>query len=124
MEEEERPKYSLDIKDDFPNEYILAASHNLMPWFVDFANFLASDLMSDGLNSHQRKKFIYEARKFYWEEPYLFKVCADGVIRRFVLKVGKMPILEACHFILVGGHHGGMRTTVKVLQSVFYWTMI
>lgn len=35
-----------------------------------------------------------------------------------------MSILEACHSCPVGGHHGGTRTTAKVLQCGFYWSTI
>ena len=34
-----------DIDDTFPNEHVLAASQDLIPWFVDFANYLASDII-------------------------------------------------------------------------------
>lgn len=30
-------------------------------------------------------------------------------------------ILEAYHSSMVRGHHGGVRTSTKVLQSGFYW---
>ncbi|XP_070056556.1 uncharacterized protein [Nicotiana tomentosiformis] len=32
-----------------------------------------------------------------------------------------MEILEACHSSPYGGHHGGARTTIKVLSYGFYW---
>lgn len=59
----------MDIKDDFPDEHILAAYYDLIPWVADIVNFLGSDVMPDGLNSYQIKKYIYEARKFYRDEP-------------------------------------------------------
>ena len=34
-----------DIDDTFPDEYALAASQDLIPWFADFANYLASDII-------------------------------------------------------------------------------
>lgn len=65
LEGEGRPKVILEINNNFPNEHILAAYHDLIPWFANFANFLASEIMPKSLNFHQRKKFLYEARKFY-----------------------------------------------------------
>lgn len=70
----------------------------LMIWclgFSDFSKFLVSDLMLDGLNFNQRKKFIYEARKSNWDEPYLFIVYVDGVIQRCKPEVEMMLICDA-----------------------------
>ena len=46
-----------EINDAFPDEQVLAASHDLIPWFADFANYLASDIVPPYLSFHQRKKF-------------------------------------------------------------------
>lgn len=35
-----------------------------------------------------------------------------------------MIIFEACHLPLIGGHHSGIRTTYKILQSGYYWPTI
>lgn len=37
LEEEGISKESLDLNNDLPNDHILVASHDLIPWFVDFA---------------------------------------------------------------------------------------
>ncbi|XP_049391543.1 uncharacterized protein LOC125855950 [Solanum stenotomum] len=63
---------------------LLAASYDLIPWFTNFANYLASDLVASDLSFHQWKKFIYDVKKFYRDEPYLFRVCGDGIIRHCV----------------------------------------
>lgn len=46
----------------------------------------------------------------------------DHIIRRRVPEVEVDVILDACHASPVGGHHSGVRTTSKVLQSCYYWT--
>ena len=73
-----------DIDDTFPDEHVLAASHDLIPWFANFANYLASDIVPSDLSFHQRKKFMYDVKKFLCDEPYLYRSCADGLIRRCV----------------------------------------
>lgn len=103
LEEEGRPKESMEINDEFLYERILAASHDLMRWFGYDANFLESNIMPEGLNSHHRKKFLYEAKKFYWDEPYQLKICTDGVRRQFVPEIEMIPILEVCHSSPVEG---------------------
>ncbi|KAL4354227.1 hypothetical protein GQ457_06G011410 [Hibiscus cannabinus] len=55
------------------------------------------------------------------DEPYLFKQCADQIIRRCIPEEEQQTILEQCHSAPYGGHFGGNRTAAKVLQSGFYW---
>ena len=38
--------------DAFPNEHVLAASQDLVPWFEDFANYLASDIVPSDIYFH------------------------------------------------------------------------
>ncbi|XP_070045737.1 uncharacterized protein [Nicotiana tomentosiformis] len=54
------------------------------------------------------------------DEPYLFKICTNGIIRRCVPEEEQLGILEACHSFPYGGHHGGERTATKVLRYGFY----
>ncbi|KAL4369653.1 hypothetical protein GQ457_05G021940 [Hibiscus cannabinus] len=68
-----------------------------------------------------RKRFRHNAKGYFWDEPYLFKQCADQIIRRCIPEEEQQMILEQCHSAPYGGHFGGNRTAGKVLQSGFYW---
>ena len=57
-----------ETDDTFPDEHVLDASHDLIPWFTDFANNLASDIVPSDLSIHQRKKFMHDMKKFFWDE--------------------------------------------------------
>lgn len=59
--------------------------------------------------------------KWYWDKSYHFRMCADGVIRSCAMEGEMRVILETYHSTPVGSHHDGMCTTIKVLQSEFYW---
>ncbi|KAG8478605.1 hypothetical protein CXB51_028405 [Gossypium anomalum] len=61
---------------------------------------------------------------YFWEEPYLFKKCADQVIRRSVAEYEVYKILYHCHSTPSKGHFGGIRTVAKVLQAGFFWTIL
>ncbi|XP_070008702.1 uncharacterized protein LOC142164975 [Nicotiana tabacum] len=124
LEEAGRPKEDLGINDAFPDEHILALSNTFAPWYADIANYLVSDLIPDGLEAYQKKKFSRDCRQYYWEEPFLFRVCSDNIIRRCVLEEEIMSILKACHDSPVGGHHGGNRMAAKVLECGYYWPSI
>nr|GFB01851.1 reverse transcriptase domain-containing protein [Tanacetum cinerariifolium] len=34
------------------------------------------------MTSQQKKKFFKDARHYFWDDPYLFRTCADQIIRR------------------------------------------
>ncbi|KAL4289548.1 hypothetical protein GQ457_14G014080 [Hibiscus cannabinus] len=69
----------------------------------------------------QKLRFRHNARGYFWDEPYLFKQCADQIIRRCIPEEEQQMVLEQCHSAPYGGHFGGNRTAAKVLQSGLYW---
>ncbi|XP_015165454.1 uncharacterized protein [Solanum tuberosum] len=73
-------------KDHFPMSFMDQMLDRLAS--KDFANYLASDLVSSDLSFHQSKKFMSDLKKFFWDEPYLFRVCVDGIICRCVPECG------------------------------------
>ncbi|KAL5569425.1 hypothetical protein UlMin_026000 [Ulmus minor] len=58
---------------------------------------------------------------WYADFPFLFKQCADQMIRRCIPREETDSILQQCHSSPYGGHFGGVRTANKVLQAGFYW---
>ena len=64
---------------------------------------------------------IYESRHHLWDDPYLCRVCADGLLRRCVPTAEGMRIIEKCHAAPYGGHYGVYRTQAKIWQSGFFW---
>ena len=72
------------INEKFPDEYLFSIDFASTPSYADFAHFLASDIFPHGLTYQQKKKFFSNVKHYLWEEPYLFKVYVDNVIRRCV----------------------------------------
>nr|GEZ61520.1 reverse transcriptase domain-containing protein [Tanacetum cinerariifolium] len=58
------------------------------------------------------------------DDPYLFRTCADQIIRRCVAGKEAIDILNACHSGPTGGHYGANYTAKKVFDSGFYWPSI
>ncbi|XP_073056881.1 uncharacterized protein [Primulina eburnea] len=83
----------------------------------DIANFLAAGELPSDLTYHQKKKFLHDAKFYLWDNPFLFKRCADQIIRRCVAEEEAGIILEQCHSSPYGGHFGASRTAANVLQS-------
>nr|GFA93046.1 reverse transcriptase domain-containing protein [Tanacetum cinerariifolium] len=78
----------------------------------------------DGMTSQQKQKFFKDTRHYFWDDPYLFRTCADQIIRRCVAGKEAIDILNACHSGPTGGHYGANYTVKKVFNSGFYWPSI
>ncbi|GJS61820.1 reverse transcriptase domain-containing protein [Tanacetum coccineum] len=94
------------------------------PWFANFANYHAGNFVVKGMSSQQKKKFFKDVKHYFLDDPYLFKICADQVIRRCVYGQEAVDILTACHNGPTGGHYGANYTTKKVFDSGFFWPTI
>jgi hypothetical protein len=102
------------INETFPLETLNAVSFrgdSTTPWFADFANYHAGNFVVKGMSSQQH---------YFWDDPYLFKLCADQVIRRCVYGQEANDILKACHAGPTGGHYNPNYTAKKVFDSGFY----
>ena len=79
---EETPSEKVPIDDSFPDEQLLAISHQATPWYADLVNFKVCGVLQPSLSHQQSKKFFFDAKYFVWEEPLLYKLCGNGVYRR------------------------------------------
>nr|GEX17487.1 reverse transcriptase domain-containing protein [Tanacetum cinerariifolium] len=86
-----------EVDDNFLEETLMEINTKDEPWFTEFANYL---------------------------EPYLFKVCSDGMIRRSVSGPETRTILDQCHHRPVARHYGPNVTAKKLLDLGFYWPTI
>ncbi|GJV89702.1 reverse transcriptase domain-containing protein [Tanacetum coccineum] len=93
-------------------------------WFADFANYHAGNFVIKGMSSQQKRKFFKDVKHYFWDDPFLFKICADQVIWRCVHGKEALDILEACHNGPTGGHHGANLTAKKVFDAGFFWPTI
>ena len=60
-------------------------------------------------------------KHYLWEDPFLYKIYGDGLIRRCVPKGEMLEILSHCHDSAYGGHFGAAKTAARVLESGFFW---
>nr|GEV51483.1 reverse transcriptase domain-containing protein [Tanacetum cinerariifolium] len=113
-----------DINENFPLEALGKIASGSIPWFFDFANFHARNFIVKGMSSQQKKKFFKDVRHYFRDDPYLFRICADQIIRRCVHGQKAYDILKACHEGPTGGHHGANFTAKKVFDAGFFWPTI
>nr|GEY34761.1 reverse transcriptase domain-containing protein [Tanacetum cinerariifolium] len=63
-----------DINENFPLETLGKISSGSTPWFADFANFHARNFIVKGMSSQQKKKFFNDVKRYFWDDPYLFRI--------------------------------------------------
>jgi len=116
----------LHIKKKFPHESLMhiQTQEDEHPWSADFANDLASGIVLKGLTHQQKRKFFADVKHYLWEDPYLFRVGADQIVRRCVYGEEASKILHHCHEGPTGGHHGATLTAKKVFDAGFFWPTI
>ncbi|GJY44054.1 reverse transcriptase domain-containing protein [Tanacetum coccineum] len=118
----ENPHQSVLDKKEINETFPLETLSIIM--FADFANYHAGNFVVKGMASQQMNKFFKDVKHYFWDDPYLFKICVDQVIRRCVHGQEAIDILKACHNGPTGGHYGANYTAKKVFDSGFYWPTI
>nr|GFA34055.1 DNA-directed DNA polymerase [Tanacetum cinerariifolium] len=91
---------------------------------ADFANYHAGNFIIKGMTSQQKNKFFKDVKHYFWDDPLLFKICADQVIRQCVHGKEAFDILKACHNGPTGGHHGANLTAKTIFDAGFFWPTI
>ncbi|XP_074299378.1 uncharacterized protein LOC141630461 [Silene latifolia] len=91
------------------------------PWYANLVNYIVAKKFPTSLSSSQRNKIKADARFYIWDDPYLWKMCQDQVIRRCVPDMEIPSILKHCHEYACGGHFGPQIKARKILECGVYW---
>ncbi|GJY86168.1 reverse transcriptase domain-containing protein [Tanacetum coccineum] len=116
-----------EVNEKFPLEtlnMVTSRGNSSTPWFADYANYHAGNFIVKGMSFQQKNKFFKDVKHYFWDDPYLLKICADQMIWRCVAGQEAVDIFTACHSGPTGGHYGANYTAKKVFDSVFYWPTI
>ena len=81
-----------------------------MPRYADIVNYLACGIMPPELNYQHKSKLRTYARFYIWDDPLLFRMGADQIIRRCVPEAEQGEILDKCHASPYVGHFAGDKT--------------
>nr|GEV79891.1 reverse transcriptase domain-containing protein [Tanacetum cinerariifolium] len=98
-----------ELNETFPLETLNMVSFrgdSSTSWFADFSNYHVGNFFVKGMSSRQKKQIFKDVKHYFWDDPFLFKVCADQVIQLCLHSQEAVDILKACHNGPTGGHHG------------------
>ncbi|GJX34418.1 reverse transcriptase domain-containing protein [Tanacetum coccineum] len=87
-----------DINETFPLEtlnMVTFRGDSSTSWFANFANYHAGNFIVKEMSSQQKNKFFKDVKHYFWDDPYLFKICADQRIS------GPFPSSRGNKYILV-----------------------
>nr|GEY81976.1 reverse transcriptase domain-containing protein [Tanacetum cinerariifolium] len=115
-----------EINETFPLESLNKVAHQdpSTPWFADFINYHAGKFIIKGMPTQQKQIFFKDVRHYFWDDPYLFRICPDQISQRCVAGQEAIDIFKACHSGPTEGHYGANYTAKKVFESGFYWPTI
>ena len=82
------------INDSFPDDFLFFIDS--MPWYANIVNFLVIGKMPPDWSSQDKKKFLTEVKKFYWDDLYLFKYSPDQIFRRCIPNDEISSVIKFC----------------------------
>ncbi|GJU01613.1 reverse transcriptase domain-containing protein [Tanacetum coccineum] len=85
---------------------VLTSKDQSTPWFADFANYHAGKFIKKGMSTQEKNKFFKDVKHYFWDDHFLFKTCADQIIRRCVDGKEALEILKAFIMIPTGTTNG------------------
>nr|XP_016456863.1 PREDICTED: uncharacterized protein LOC107780800 [Nicotiana tabacum] len=116
LENHEHVEEGGQINETFPDEQLFYITHDPAPWYADYVNYLVSGVLPPEIQSEAKKRFLHDVNFYYWDELFLYRQCADQLIRKCIPEKKVEQVLYDSYASPYGGHHGGDRTTTKLLQ--------
>ncbi|RDX93559.1 gag-pol, partial [Mucuna pruriens] len=107
----ERESDPMPIQDEFPDEQLVHIN-TPTPWFADICNFVAASRL-------YKERLQSDAKHYIWDDPYLWRLCNDQVIRRCIPDAKIKLVFQFCHAASRGGHYGSTRTARK--QPILFY---
>ena len=89
--------------------------------FADISNYLARGALPEFKCRAKKKAFFGKVGNFFWDDSYLFHVCANNVIFRCITEEEVPKVLAHFYSYTCGEYRGIVNTAAKINTSGFYW---
>jgi hypothetical protein len=107
----------LPINDYMRDDTLLKVS-TTDPLYANIVNYIVAGYIPPRVG---KKKISRDSRLHLWDHPYLYRVCADGLLRRCIPAFETWKTLERGHSSPYRGHYGAFHTNAMTWQSRLYW---
>ncbi|CAM8959041.1 unnamed protein product [Rhodiola kirilowii] len=77
----DRKKDKLLMIDSLAGEQLMSVNVAIVPWYADFVNYLAYGIIPADLSHNQKRKFLSDVKRYFWDDPFLYRLCADDLYR-------------------------------------------
>ncbi|XP_070031749.1 uncharacterized protein [Nicotiana tomentosiformis] len=88
LEKHEHVEEGRQSNEAFPDEQLFAITQDPPPWYEDYVNYIVSGVLQPEITSEARKRFLHDVNFYYWDELFLYKQCADQLMRRCIPEKG------------------------------------
>ncbi|CAM8940544.1 unnamed protein product [Rhodiola kirilowii] len=108
------------IIETFLDEHLYTLTGKV-PWYAPIVNYLVRVTFPPSYSKAQCLKLKHDSKYYVWDDPYLWKIGADQILRRCIPDDEIASVLSFCHQHACGWHFGPRRTARKILDSGFFW---
>ncbi|CAM8959597.1 unnamed protein product [Rhodiola kirilowii] len=108
------------ITETFPDEHLYALTGKT-PWYASLVNYLVGGKFPPSYSRAQCLKLKHDLKYCVWDDPYLWKIGVDQILRRCIPDDEIASVISFCHEYACGGHFDPRRTARKILDSGFFW---
>nr|GEW92227.1 hypothetical protein [Tanacetum cinerariifolium] len=106
-----------------------AKVNDVEPWYPDYVNYIVGKVVPPKWIFERRKRFYYQVKNYFWDEPYAFRLYPDNIMRRCVagneiFEMWRIATLDQVEDIIVLLSHEGRdreiyRQDVRCLKTIF-----
>ena len=68
----------LPFNESILNEQLMSVE--VLSWDADIVNYLVTGQLPKHWTKQDKANFFTEIKNFFWDDPYLFKYCADQIV--------------------------------------------
>jgi hypothetical protein len=90
-------------------------------YFIDIVQFLSTGMAPSDMMVVQKKKLVVKVVDYQLIAGSLYKLGADGILRRCVVEHERPTILAEAHDGIAGGHYAGKSIVQKILCVGLWW---
>jgi hypothetical protein len=105
-----------NLDESLPDAHLFAVQM-VDDYFADIVHFLSTGVAPPDFIVAQKKQLVVKATDYQLIVGNLYKLGADGILRRCVLEHERHMILSEAHEGVAGGHYVGKVTTHNILHG-------